>query len=136
MVAGVGVMSEASLGIWASWIIFVGGFMVFWGSFRQAKAELAKYRDLATAADKEKIKHLWRGRLVTAEGATAAGHALKAFAAGSLAFARRKLLDDGVRSEAKEALNSATAWGLILFGSCVAMVAAAVQAITLSFPHI
>jgi hypothetical protein len=66
-------MSEASLGIWASWIIFVGGFMVFWGSFRQAKAELAKYRDLATAADKEKIKHLWRGRLVTAEGATAAG---------------------------------------------------------------
>ena len=136
MVAGVGVVSEASLGIGASWIVFVGGFMVLWGSFRQAKAELAKYRDLATDADKEKIKQLWRGRFVTAEGATAAGHALEAFAAGSLAFARQKLVNDGVRGEAKNALNSATAWGLILLGSCVAMVAAAAQAVILSFPHI
>ena len=129
-------MSEASLGIGASWVVFFGGFMVLWGSFRQAKAELAKYRDLATDADKEKIKQLWRGRFVTAEGTTTAGDALEAFAVGSLAFARQKLHDDGMRSEAKDALNSATAWGLILFGSCVAMVAAAVQAVMLSFPHI
>ena len=81
-------MSEASLGIGASWIVFFGGFMVFWGSLRQAKAELAKYRDLATDADKEKIKQLWRGRFLTAEGPTA-GQALEAFAAGSLAFARK-----------------------------------------------
>ena len=129
-------MSEASLGIVAGWIIFFGGLMVFWGSLRQAKAELVKYRDLATDADMEKIKKLWRGRFVTAGGATTAGDALEAFAAGSLAFARQKLLDNGVRNEAKDALNSATAWGLILLGSCVAMVAAAAQAVILSFPHI
>jgi hypothetical protein len=78
-------MSEASLDTWASWFVFGGGFMVLWGSFRQAKAELAKYRDLATEADKEKVMDLWRVRFVTgSEKTTATGRALKAFAVGFL----------------------------------------------------
>jgi hypothetical protein len=137
MVAEVDMMSQAPLDTWASWFVFGGGFMVLWGSFRQAKAELAKYRDLATEADKEKIKDLWLGRLVSGSvKTTATGRALKAFAVGFLAFARQRLQDRDVRREAKDALNSATAWGLILLGSFAATVAAAVQVITLSFPHI
>jgi hypothetical protein len=130
-------MSKASLGTWASWIIFVGGSMVLWGSLRQAKAELAKYRRLATETDLNNIKDLWRIRFVTgSKETTATAHALMAFAVGSLAFVRQRLLDRDVRHEVKDALNSATAWGLILLGSSAATLAAAFQAITLSFPHI
>jgi hypothetical protein len=69
-------------------------------------------------------------------GCSAEIHMPSAFAVGSLAFARQKLLDRDVRREVKDALNSATAWGLILLGSSAATLAAAFQAVTLSFPHI
>jgi hypothetical protein len=59
-----------------------------------------------------------------------------AFTVGSLVFVRQRMFDHDVRHEVKDAVNSATAWGLIQLGSFAATLATAFQAITQPLPPI
>lgn len=122
-------MSGADLTDVEAWLVFVGGAVVLWGSWRQAKIELAKYKHLASKEELAAIKTRWRGRqLAKPPGQWRLGRALRPFLVGSLAFVRREIFVDADAEEAKKALKSAISWGLILIGSSLAALAAALQA--------
>jgi hypothetical protein len=119
----------------ASWVIFGGGALVLVGSYRQAKAELKeswhKLNDQEDDPSKKSPGRLTRWVLESGESNTAL-QGLWTFLAAGLSFAQFKLDSP----EGKKAMNSATAWGLILLGSVFATVAAAYQSVVLTFPNI
>jgi hypothetical protein len=127
--------SLATLNTAASWVIFGGGALVLAGSYRQAKAELKESWLKLKAQDVDPAKkppaRLTRWVLASGESQrTRAG--LWTWLAAGLYFAQFKLESPA----GKKAMNSATAWGLILIGSLLVTFAAVYQSVVLSFPHI
>jgi hypothetical protein len=118
----------------ASWVIFGGGALVLIGSYRQAKAELKESWHKLNEPGQEVGKRPARlTQWVLQSGDPQAGlSGLWTLLAAGLSFARFELKSP----EGKRALNSATAWGLILVGSVLATLAAAYQSVVLTFPHI
>ena len=123
--------SLATLSTAASWVIFGGGALVLFGSYRQAKGELKESWNKLQDQEKDPSARLTRWVLESGETHRAL-RGLWTFLAAGLSFVRFKLESP----EGRKAMNSATAWGLILIGSVLATVAAAYQSVVLTFPHI
>jgi hypothetical protein len=115
----------------ASWVIFGGGALVLGGSYQQAKGELKESWNKLKDQQEDPSARLTRWVLQSGETHRALRGLWTLLAAG-LSFVRFKLESP----EGRKAMNSATAWGLILIGSVFATVAAAYQSVVLTFPNI